>query len=74
MTTVRQMFALQELDIILDRVQDDENKTQNELNNGDGIGDSIEKGEDMCCAGSGVAYDVGSYDICVWPRRRSRGR
>ena len=39
MTTVRQMFALQELDIILDRVQDDENKTQNELNNGDGIGD-----------------------------------
>ena len=38
MTTVRQMFALQELDIILDRVQDDQNKTQAELDDGDGIG------------------------------------
>ena len=32
------MFALQELDIILDRVQDDQNKTQAELDDGDGIG------------------------------------
>lgn len=38
MTTVRQIFALQELDIILDRVQDDQTKTQAELKNGDGIG------------------------------------
>ena len=43
MTTVRQMFALQELDIILDRVQDDQNKTQAELDDGDGIGNGDEK-------------------------------
>ena len=38
MTTVRQIFALQELDIILDRVQVDQTKTQAELKNSDGIG------------------------------------
>ena len=38
MTTVRQMFALQELDIILDRVQNDQNKAEHELNNGDAAG------------------------------------
>ena len=37
MTTVRQMFALQELDIILDRVQDQHDKAEYELNNGDEI-------------------------------------
>ena len=35
MTTVRQMFALQELDIILDRVQAEHDKVENELNSGD---------------------------------------
>ncbi|HAA94638.1 MAG TPA: hypothetical protein DCE26_02995 [Dehalococcoidia bacterium] len=35
MTTVRLMFALQELDIILDRVQDERAKAEDELNNGD---------------------------------------
>ena len=35
MTTVRQMFALQELDIILDRVQTEHDKVENELKNGD---------------------------------------
>ena len=39
MTTVRQMFALQELDIILDRVQSDHDKAEYELNNGEIIGD-----------------------------------
>ena len=38
MTTVRQMFALQELDIILDRVQSDSDKAEYELNNGEIIG------------------------------------
>ena len=38
MTTVRQMFALQELDIILDRVQNDHRKAEHELNNGETIG------------------------------------
>ena len=38
MTTVRQMFALQELDIILDRVQSDSDKAEYELNNGKIIG------------------------------------
>lgn len=37
MTTVRQMFALQELDIILDRVQHEHAKAENELSNGDKI-------------------------------------
>lgn len=37
MTTVRQMFALQELDIILDRVQKSHAKAEYELNNGDKI-------------------------------------
>ena len=37
MTTVRQMFALQELDIILDRVQDEHAKAEYELNNGDEV-------------------------------------
>ena len=35
MTTVRQMFALQELDIILDRIQGERDKAEHELNNGD---------------------------------------
>ena len=35
MTTVRQMFALQELDIILDRVQNQQSKVESELDNGD---------------------------------------
>ena len=39
MTTVRQMFALQELDIILDRVQTEHDKTEHELNNGDTVKD-----------------------------------
>ena len=39
MTTVRQMFALQELDIILDRVQSASDKAEYELNNGETIGD-----------------------------------
>ena len=39
MTTVRQMFALQELDIILDRVQSEHEKAEYELNNGEIIGD-----------------------------------
>ena len=38
MTTVRQMFALQELDIILDRVQHDQVKAEYELSNGDLLG------------------------------------
>ena len=38
MTNVRQMFALQELDIILDRVQNDQVKAEYELNNGDILG------------------------------------
>ena len=37
MTTVRQMFALQELDIVLDRVQDEHDRVENELNNGDTV-------------------------------------
>ena len=39
MTTVRQMFALQELDIILDRVQTQHAKAEHELNNGDTVKD-----------------------------------
>ena len=39
MTTVRQMFALQELDIILDRVQTEHDKAEHELNNGDTVKD-----------------------------------
>ena len=39
MTTVKQMFALQELDIILDRVQTEHDKTEHELNNGDTVKD-----------------------------------
>ncbi len=39
MTTVRQMFALQELDIILDRVQSASDKAEYELNNGETIWD-----------------------------------
>ena len=35
MTTVRQMFALQELDIILDKVQNEHDRVENELNTGD---------------------------------------
>ena len=35
MTTVRQMFALQELDIVLDRVQSAHDKAEYELSNGD---------------------------------------
>ena len=38
MTTVRQMFALQELDIILDRVQNEHDKAEHELSNGNTIG------------------------------------
>ena len=38
MTTVKQMFALQELDIILDRVQNEQSKVEHELNNGDVLG------------------------------------
>ncbi len=38
MTTARQMFALQELDIILDRIQGDQAKAEHELNNGDNAG------------------------------------
>ncbi|MDA0265230.1 MAG: C4-type zinc ribbon domain-containing protein [Chloroflexi bacterium] len=37
MTTVRQMFALQELDIILDRVQSEHDKIKYELSNGNTI-------------------------------------
>lgn len=37
MTTVRQMFALQELDTILDRVQSEHEKAEYELNNGETI-------------------------------------
>ena len=37
MTTVRQMFALQELDIVLDRIQDEHDRVENELNNGDTV-------------------------------------
>ena len=38
MTTVRQMFALKELDIILDRVQSEQVKVEYELNNGNAVG------------------------------------
>ena len=38
MTTAKQMFALQELDIILDSIQGDHAKAQYELNNGDEVG------------------------------------
>lgn len=38
MTTARQMFALQELDIILDRIQGDRFKAERELNIGDSVG------------------------------------
>ena len=38
MTTAKQMFALQELDIILDRIQGDQAKAEYELNNGDEVG------------------------------------
>ena len=38
MTTVKQMFALQELDIVLDRVQSQQVKAEYELNNGDQLG------------------------------------
>ncbi|MCH7737034.1 MAG: hypothetical protein IH872_06485 [Chloroflexi bacterium] len=38
MTTVKQMFALQELDIILDRVQNEHDRAEYELNNGDAVG------------------------------------
>ncbi len=38
MTTARQLFALQELDIILDRIQGDHAKAEHELNNGDNVG------------------------------------
>jgi len=38
MATVRQMFALQELDTILDRVQNEQNKVEHELDNGDVLG------------------------------------
>ncbi len=38
MATVRQMFALQELDTILDRVQNEQNRVEHELNNGDVLG------------------------------------
>ena len=41
MTTVRQMFALQELDIVLDRVLHNHAKAEHELNNGDGV-DTLE--------------------------------
>ena len=37
MTTTRQMFALQELDIILDRIRGDSNKAEHELNNGNTV-------------------------------------
>lgn len=37
-TTAKQMFALQELDIVLDRIQGAQNKAQHELNNGDTVG------------------------------------
>ena len=37
MTTVRQMFALQELDIILDRVQSEHDKAKHELSNGNAV-------------------------------------
>jgi predicted nucleic acid-binding Zn-ribbon protein len=38
MTTVKQMFALQELDIILDRIQGDQDKAEHELDNGEMVG------------------------------------
>ena len=38
MTTARQMFALQELDIILDRIRGDQDKAEHELNKGDTVG------------------------------------
>ena len=38
MTTARQMFALQELDIILDRIQGDQSKAELELNNSNSVG------------------------------------
>jgi len=38
MTTAKQMFALQELDIILDRIRVDKDKAEYELNNGDAVG------------------------------------
>jgi len=38
MTTVKQMFALQELDIILDRIQGDQDKAEHELGNGEIVG------------------------------------
>ena len=41
MTTAKQMFALQELDIILDRIQGDQSKAEHELNNGDTV-DNLE--------------------------------
>ncbi len=37
MTTVKQMFALQELDIILDRIQGDQSKAEHELGNGNAM-------------------------------------
>ena len=38
MTTAKQMFALQELDFILDRIQVNQDKAEHELNNGDTVG------------------------------------
>ena len=38
MTTAKQMFALQELDIVLDRIQGDQDKAEHELTNGDTVG------------------------------------
>ncbi|MDA1129276.1 MAG: C4-type zinc ribbon domain-containing protein [Chloroflexi bacterium] len=38
MTSAKQMFALQELDIILDRIQGDQAKAEYELNNGHAVG------------------------------------
>ncbi len=38
MTTAKQMFALQELDIILDRIRGDKAKAEHELNNGETVG------------------------------------
>lgn len=37
MTTAKQMFALQELDIILDRIQGDRSKAEHELGNGNTV-------------------------------------
>ena len=50
MTTTRQMFALQELDIILDRVQSERDKAEYELKNGESIGNlesELERGAEM---------------------------